>query len=294
MIESARFTNNNGLFVDLNDDDVPFRRFTTEVTMRMTEREKSQQHGIYPSNTYMGKRLFHCEGDLFADTSGSYITKRLALVGALMPRPHHGFKHSGVLEMLFTGMTETLRTECTLDGYPDLPMEAGLSSRSSFLINLKSFDPRLYGASQVVNVNFLQAENFGGLDFDFTFPFDFVGGIESVNDVAIVNSGNIETYPVVVFHGQCVDPQLILTRSDGTTHFFRMLGLTIPSGYTATVDFLRRTAVMSDGVNLYNYAVDSDWWAIEPIPATNIVRFAVASAIAPAKAVVTWRNAYMI
>jgi hypothetical protein len=260
----------------------------------MTEREKSQQHGIYPSNTYLGKRLFHCEGDLFADTSGSYITKRLALVGALMPKPHHGFKHAGVLEILFTGMGETLSTECTIDGWPELPMEGGLAARSSFLVNFKSFDPRLYGVEQVQNINFLQGENFGGLDFDFTFPFDFAGGTESINDVAIVNSGNIETYPVVVFHGQCIDPQLILTRNDGTVHYFRMLGLTIPAGYTATVDFLRRTAVMSDGTNLYNYAVDSDWWALEPAPSTNTVRFAVASAIAPAKAVLTWRNAYMI
>lgn len=294
MITSARFTNINGTYIDLNDDNIPFRRFTTEVTTRMTEREKSQQHGIYPSNTYLGKRLFHCEGDIFADSSATYMQRRLALISAIMPRPQLGSKHAGTLEILFDGISETLSSVCTIDGWPEIPMVGGNAARSEYLLNLKSFDPRLYGTEQTVNVSFDQSENHGGLDFDFGFPFDFAGGTVGINDVVVTNGGNVETYPVVVFHGQCVDPQLILSRSDGTTHYFQMLGLSLGPGETATVDFLRRTAVRSDGANLYNYAIDSDWWAIEPTPMSNVVRFAVASGVSPAKAVITWRNAYML
>lgn len=294
MIETARFVNTDGTVLTFNDDDRPLKSFTTEVSMRMTEREKSQQHGIYPSNTYMGKRMFHCEGDLFAPDSGTYIQRRLDMIQALMPRPHAGFAHAGTLEMLFTGMSETLIADCTIDGYPELPMLGGHASRSEYLINFKSFDPRMYGLLEnSVNVGFLQGENFGGLDFNFTFNFDFAGGTESVNDVLVVNSGNIETYPVVTFFGQCVDPVLTNTAA-GQTHVFRMPGLTIPAGMWATADFLRRTVVMSDGTNLYNYAIASDWWSLEPAPYNNVVRFSVGSAVAPSHADVKWRNAYMI
>jgi hypothetical protein len=184
MIETARFVNTDGTVLTFNDADRPLKSFTTEVSMRMTEREKSQQHGIYPSNTYMGKRMFHCEGDLFAPDSGTYIQRRLAMIQALMPRPHAGFAHAGTLEMLFTGMAETLTADCTIDGYPELPMLGGHAARSEYLINFKAFDPRMYGLlEQTVQVGFLQGENFGGLDFNFTFNFDFAGGTESVNDV---------------------------------------------------------------------------------------------------------------
>lgn len=294
MIISAKYTNVNGSIVDLNDDDIPFNRFTTEVDVRMTEREKSQQHGIYPSNTYLGKRLFHCEGDLFAATSYEYMQRRLALVGAFLPRPHFGFKHSGVLDILWDGIPEHLTSDCTIDGWPELPLEGGNAARSSFLVNLKSFDPRMYGALNTVNIDYNASENLGGLTFNFTFPFNFASGAAGINDVTIINAGNIETYPVVDFIGPCVDPQLILTRSDGTTHYFKLLGVSLGPGETATADFLRRTVTRSDGANLYNYAIDSDWWAIESPPITNVVRFAIASGAAPAKAVLKWRNAYMI
>src|SRR5438132_98171 len=124
MIESATFTNVNGASVEFNDLNIPFERFTTDVDTRFTEKSKSQEHGIFETNTYFGKRLFHCEGDILADDSSDYWVRRMALINAILPRPQLGQSKAGTLDLMLSGMVEPVSADCTIDGYPDLPLEA--------------------------------------------------------------------------------------------------------------------------------------------------------------------------
>lgn len=296
MIESARFVNVNGSIVQFNDTHIPFEEFTTEVDFRMTERERSQQHGLYPSNTYMGKRLVHTSGDLLAADSADYWTRRLAMVGALMPRPHLDRK-AGTFYIQFTGVPEELSADCTLDGYPELPLVALSPAAGKYNVNFKAFDPRMYGAWQNVDLLYGVSQNIGGKTYNKTYPYTYSASTLSPSSAIVQQNAyaNIETFPRVTFYGPVTDPRITFQRSDGIVFFMTLTGLSLVDiTDTAVVDFLTRTAVRSNGQNLYNYTVGSDWYAVEPIPLSTTATFSGSAGSSPSHAVVAWRNAYMI
>jgi len=296
MIQSARFTNINGMFVDFNTDQIPFNNFVTTVDMRFTEKDRSQEHGIYPGEEYMGKRLFHCEGDLLTNTSAEYIALRMSMIGALLPRPHLGMKAVGTLDILFEGMTEHLTCECTLDGYPEIPLNGSSPSASPYQVNFKAYDPRLYGPWQSVDIAYNPAfENIGGRSYNKTYPKTWiVSASSSPGQLIVTNSGNIETKPMIIFYGPVADPAAVFTTSDGHIYVFRLSGLTLTDvNDFAVVDFSKHTVTRSTGQNLYNYSVGSDWFLLEPKPIVNNVRFTGTALAAPSHMSVQWRNAYM-
>lgn len=295
MIESARFTNINGMYVDFNTDDIPFNRFRTEVDLRFTDKDKSQEHGIHPGETYLGKRLFHCEGDLFADSSAQYIERRLAMVGALMPRPQFGRKVVGTLDLLFTGMSEHLTCECTLDGYPELPLDGASPARSGYQVNFKSYDPRLYGAWQTLDIAYSAGwQNLGGRGYDKTYNKTYSAALGTQGDAIISNSGNYDTYPIITFYGPVTDPTATLSTSTGEIFIFKLNGLVLANvSDWVTIDFKKHTVTRYNGANLYNYAEGSDWWLLEPSPIVNTVRYSATILAVPSHMSIQWRNAFM-
>lgn len=296
MIESARFTNVNGMYVDFNTNDIPFNRFTTEVDVRNIDKEKAQNHGTYPGETYLGKRLFHAEGDLFADSSAQYIQRRMAMVGALLPRPQYGMKKAGVLDLLFTGMSEHLTSDCTLESYPELPFDGASPSRTGYQVHWKAYDPRLYGAYQSVDIAYnANWQNAGGRSYNKTYDKTYSAATGVQGDRVITNSGNIDTYPIIIFYGPATNPQATLSRSDGQVFYFTLQGLTLVDiNDWAVADFGRKTVTRYNGANLYDYSVGSDWWGIEPSPMVNTVRYSGSPISTPSHMAVQWRNAYML
>lgn len=298
MIELCRIDNINGNSFTFNDNAniAPLREFTSEVDDRFTERQKSQQHGIYPASTLWGKRLFHLTGDLNAPDSATYMTRRMAMVSAVMPRPQLGKKKVGDLVMLFTGMTENLTSEVTLDGYPELPMQALSPGRTSYLINFKSFDPRMYGFPQITNLQYGIPDNIGGRAYNKTYNKSYsTGSGLGAASAIITNGGNYDTYPIITFYGPVTDPRISMVRSDGSNFYFTLQGLSLGSiADFVTVDLANKTVIRWDGSNLYNYAVGSDWFALEPTPITQQLIFTGSAGSSPSYASVQWRNAYMI
>lgn len=295
MIESARFVNVRGDTVIFNDTELPFNEFTTEVDTRNNEKQRSQDHGLYPSNTYLGKRLFHCNGDLLENTSGDYWNKRRELIRAVLPRPHLGFTQAGTLYLTLTGMNEELSCDCTIDGWPELPLAALSPSAGKYQINFKAFDPRLYGAWQQTVLPYM-SQNLGGRTYNKTYNKTYVTPPGVSSDQIITNSGDIESPPILRIYGPAPNPKIALFRDDGVTQYVQLNGLTLTgaSDY-AVIDVRRRTAVRNTGQNLYDFAVGSDWWALEPDPWVNVVRLLsdTPSGGTP-YATIDWRNAYMI
>lgn len=296
MIVSARWTSADGTVVDFNTNDIPFSAFTTECDVRFTEKSRSQRPGIHPGDTLLGKRLFHAEGDILADSSASYWEKRLKMVGALMPRPQLGYKYIGTLDLELSGVTEVLSSNCTIDGYPELPLDGASPARGRYQVNWKSFDPKLYGPYQSVDVAYNPgSQNIGGRDYNKVYPKIYSGEVIRQGDVIVTNSGNIETFPLLAFYGPCTDPEAIITRSDGRVYRFILTGVELADvTESAIIDMQARTVTRNNGTNLYEYAVGSDWWSLEPFPMTNTVKYRAGTIDVPSHMSVQWRNAYMI
>lgn len=288
MITSAQFENyDNGTIVALNDDVIPFNTFDTEVDVSMEESERAPDWGIWPAYTSLGKRLFHVEGDLFGLNSADYIATRIQLIKCLTPSQRR--KPIGKLTVQFSGMSEAVWAECTIDGWPELPMEGLSPARTRFLINWKSFDPRLYGATLNSKVADTPVITTGR---SYPKAYNFIYADATATNLVLTNAGNVETPPVVVITGPVTGPQLTLFNPNGSVSSVTMEGLIIADGETVTVDFGARTAVSSTGADVYSFVAGSDWWTLKT--GDNTVRFLAFSASAPSQAEFRWYNAYML
>lgn len=296
MIESARFTNVNGAVIDFNTDTIPCNVMTTEVDWRFTEKNRSQRHGIYPGDSYLGKRVIHFEGTILADNSAQYWDRRIDFMNAVMTRPQFGKKVSGTLRMLLTGFPENVYADCTLDGWPEMPIEGLSPSLGRFQINFKSFDPRLYGELQSTDIAYNPAwENFGGRTYNKTYNKSWSTSANAPSSAIISNIGNIEVYPTLIFYGPATNPAAVMVRSDGLIQIFSLSGVTLSSvSDFVTVDMENHTVVRSDGSNLFDAAVGSDWFSLEPYPITNTINLTASSIAAPAHLSILFRNGYII
>jgi len=284
------------MYCDFNDNNIPCNNFTTEVDVRFTEKNRSQRHGIYVGDTYLGMRKFHAEGDILADNSAQYWDRRLQLISAIIPRPQYNQKIIGTLDLLLTGFDEHVSAECTIDGWPEIPLEALSPSAGRYQINWKAFDPRLYGNLQSIDIAYSPtAENIFGRSYNKTYNKSWSTAPVPPPNALIVNSGNIEVYPILTFYGPATNPVAIMNRGDGNVFVFRLSGVTLTDVTdTVTVDMEKHTVTRGNGVNLYSAAVGSDWFSFEPAPMTNLIRLSADSLALPAHLSIQWRNAYMI
>src|SRR5687768_13190175 len=138
MIESFEFVSDEGYSLEFNDESIPFEEFRTDVNVRNEERDKMEEHGTWPSYTYLGRRLFIAEGSVIAQTSAEYMAKRLEIMRVLMPYPQKGRRRVGQLKILFTGFLERVVADCTIDAYPEIPLKALFPAASEFQVIWKA------------------------------------------------------------------------------------------------------------------------------------------------------------
>ena len=288
MIELITVTNVvSGNSFTFNDDNCPMQLWTMDVDLRSEDRERPLEHGLYPSYTYYGRRIFHGEGALLDDNPTAYMQRRLALHSALILPPKAGIREPYQLDLRLAGIGPTLRSYCTLDGYPELPMEVPNWSLTTFMISLKSFDPIMYDASQQQISAPTPVITFGN-SFALTFPITFTGS--SPTTVLAHNSGNIPVYPTVVITGPVTNPHVSNDDKDQALMFD---GLILNDGDSATVDFKARTALDNSGGNLYGALTnDSVFWTLDP--GNTHISFTADDAASPANAVIKWNDAYML
>lgn len=149
MIEQCDFTNNDGQTVNFNTATMPLRHFVVSADIRRQEREKSQFPGIWPAKTYIGRCSIQMEGDLLFDDSSSYIAARLDMLRKILPYPATivSQRKLGYLTVKYSGMSEACRNDVTIDGYPELPMEALYPSVTAYMITWIGFAPYFTGVS---------------------------------------------------------------------------------------------------------------------------------------------------
>ncbi len=288
MIESLTLTNVlSGHSFNFNDDNCPLQVWTMDVDLRSDDRERPLEHGLYPSYTYYGRRVFHGEGQLLDDTPTGYMQRRLALQSALMLPPRAGIREPFQLDMRYAGIQPSLRSMCTLDSYPELPMAVPNWSLTDFLISLKSFDPIIYSAQTLLTTAQTPAI-IPGVAFPLTFPIAFFGTTGST--VLSTNSGNITTYPTATIYGPVTNPRLYNVTKD---QILRFDGLILNTGDSVTIDFKNRVAISSSGGNLYGSITnDSVFWTLDP--GDTQWTFTADAAASPSHTDMTWNDAYML
>lgn len=292
MISSLRFEGVSGTSFSLDTDDVPLQVFDIQSETRMEQRERIVQHGLYPTKQYLGSMSIHMEGKLLADTTAEYWSKRQTLSLAFQPRPQDGWLYVGTLKAQFDGLSEVVQSQCSLDGKPLLPLGVDLFSGSDLQISLISTDPFFYSENEYSATTGTPGggTTVSGYGFPYSFPYSFSsgGGGSTSNNVNVTNNGNAPTYPTLDIYGPCVNPKI----SNGD-HYIRFDGLTLLDTEVVEIDFLNRIASKLDGSSVYNLIdTASSWWFLES--GVNTISYTAFTASAPSRAVVRWRNAYLL
>ena len=289
MIEHAIFEHESGFTFEFNTDQSPFNTFTTEIQLRGNGQDKARQHGTWPYFTYLGERVFRGEGDILRTESGEYIQTRLDMLKALCPTPHLGNRVVGRLILELTGQ-EQMEAYCTLDSYPEMPMEGLGPAHGSYMVAFRAFDPRVYSVDEYTSSADLTASA-GGRTYNKTYNRTYPGTAYSGGDLLLVNGGNAETLPTVDVYGPVTGP-LFTATIDGVDRTVELGGLTVPAGGIATISFADRTATLSDGTELDSYFTLREWWYLQP--GNTTVAYRAVESAAPSKAVFRWKNAYLI
>jgi hypothetical protein len=294
MIEYMEFQNKNGDNIVLNTDTLPVDKFGSTVDVRVVEEERPVDHGLWPSPTFLGKRVFSFEGNVFGQTSAEYIVNRRNLANAFYPQLNLNRDYVGTLLIRFAGMAEILTSKCTLEGWPEIPVEAVGPAISRYMIQLKSFDPRMYG--QVVNHAQVSPGYTTpiGRTYNKTYNRTYPNITTPAVDTTVTNSGDIDTSPIVTFYGPGSNPEIRLIYPDTTYASLSLPGLTLQAGDTVVVDFARKTVLLNGSVDSYRYKSGIFW----TIPSgTYTIRTFFGALPLPTTATktdVAWQNAYML
>jgi len=144
MIEQLIFTNLNNDSIELNTDIYPLHLYTDDIETRLDKRSKAGQDGMWPTFSYDEGMEIVMEGDILADDSDDYWTKRQALVSVLRyksaPREHR----SGVLYVTFDNAPEEMKADVALTSLT-IPRNGASPAFSPYRCVLYSFTPYYVG-----------------------------------------------------------------------------------------------------------------------------------------------------
>lgn len=302
MIEAGSLLSVTGYGATMNTDKLPWLEASTSVDSRHDDRERVQQHGYWPTYTWLGQRKWNFNGEILADDPAEYIMLRRQIMRACMPSPRRGFRYVTRLQVRFTGMSEDVWAECDLDGTPEIPM-AGTDgpSRGPFSIGLIQADPRVYGVIERKVILTPLGGGASGLSWNAGAGVSWNGGsgvawggsAQLGSATPVNHDGDIDTPPRWRIYGPCSNPQLRWLNEHGEYESVVLSGLVIDVSDYVDVDFRLRKIANSAGGSLY-YSLDRDrtkWWDL--LAGTNTVAFFADSYSDPCRAELYWYNAYM-
>lgn len=290
MIESAEFITVDGFSVILADYSIPFENFTVTRDIRITETPRSQEHGLWPAPTFLGKMVLDFSGDILGDDSNDYNTQRLALTRAFYPMEIGQSRYIGTMYVQYSGMAERFTAKCGLESWPELPLEALSPSAGKYHVQLKSFDPRWYGevSRQVISGTTTDASV--GRTYPKTYPVTYGYTLFPSGDQIVTNAGNAETAPVITLFGPGTNP--VVSIIIGATQYNFAVGMNLAATDEVVIDLANRTAVLNDTINIYAL-VSGDYWKLPPGDSTFRYSAALGTTTTNSRAVLSWKNAYV-
>lgn len=146
MITSLTLNAAGGSSIDINTAVYPLHEFSPEIDERTDDREKMQDDGLWPTFSYDGKMTIHMAGDILADDSTDFNTKRLALINVLRDYGTPRQRKAGSLDVLFDGQSEHWKTDYRVDAVT-IPLTGASPAFAEFTITLVSFTPYFIGVT---------------------------------------------------------------------------------------------------------------------------------------------------
>lgn len=149
MITKFDYTNaETSAVYHFNDDIAPMTSLDISVTQRLDKsRTKMEEHGIWPTFTFRGEMEINVEGDLLADDTADYVTKRFALTSALFGDGSvPTFRKNGTLVITLDSLGEDITCDVSIDSFSG-PITGGNPAFSHYLITFVSPDPWFVGVT---------------------------------------------------------------------------------------------------------------------------------------------------
>lgn len=281
MIDSLVFKNANAntAGIDLNSvingAGISVKSFEMDVDTRAEERGRQTDHGLYRANQFLGKRVFRIEGDLMDTTATAYWTRRQLMLREFAPKAFNAYsptvslfqKHLGVLTATFTGMPEPLKSECLLEGWPDIPVGLAGATISPYRIALKAPDPVMYGTT-------LRTQNFA--------PGAGLTGLSAL-------AGNAPTWIEILLTGPFTTAQVIT--SGGVTMFD--LPFSLAAGQSIRIEGKDRNMYNTGGGEVYSGVTAAVWQYMSVDPRDpQTFRLAATGTTGASLMTITYYNAY--
>lgn len=233
---------------------------------------RDHQDGGYADPVYAAPRVVEIKGGMQADT-WDQITKSWDLL-------LEGLPLSDLVPMpVFTGGGAVPEQFLSIRQH-QIPLIERFDDTATFSLSVIAPDPRKYDMIEQSATLALPISS-GGLSVPVTVPAN-VNASSAQSGGALVNAGNLTTYPILAVTGPC--PSCSITNLT-TGRSIRVLEA-VPAGQTLLIDTRRRTASQSGQAR----RVIGAWWGLEP--GSNSVIFQASGYDAAARLTVTWRSAW--
>ena len=249
----------------------------SEVRSEYTDREAD--HGAWASPVYLGSRPITLAGTVTAPdrTTLEDALERLRAAAAL----------SDTMLVVYE-LTASKQATVRRSGKP---LFAYVTDRiATYSVMVTAADPRRYSTTLQSGTTGLPTTT-GGLSLPVTFPITF-SATNATGVINAVNTGTIETRPILAVSGPVTAPTVAATYPDGTVKQL-IYSLDLQSGDVLTIDTDAHSVILNGNVSRRRFMTVSGGWPT--IPASGSVNYQFQSSTYNSSAMLTatWRSAWM-
>jgi hypothetical protein len=249
---------------------------SAEVRAEVQEREAD--HGSWAAPVYLGSRPVTLAGTVEAPDRVSLDTALDQLYAA-----------AALTDTTLT-VWETTPKQATVRRSGKLLAQYVTDRTATWSVLVTAADPRRYGTTLQTGTTGLPATT-GGLTFPVTFPVAF-SAVTVSGQINAVNSGSLDTRPIITIAGPVVAPTVSALYPDGTVRQLAY-SLDLASGDSLVIDTDAHTVVLNGGVSRRRFMTVSAGWPTIPAGSTVNYQFQSSTYNASATLTATWRSAWM-
>lgn len=249
----------------------------SEVRSEYTERESD--HGAWASPVYLGSRPITLAGTVTAPdrTSLDDALERLRSANSLTD-----------MTLIVYELTGAKQATVRRSGKP---LFAYVTDRiATYSVMVTAADPRRYSTTLQSGTTGLPSTS-GGLSFPGTFPIALSATTVS-GQITAVNSGSIDTRPVLTITGPVVAPTVAALYPDGTVKQL-IFSQDLASGDALVIDTDAHTVTLNGNVSRRRFMTVPAGWPTIPAGSSVSYQFLSSTYNATAMLTATWRSAWL-